>query len=285
MQGWKQGWKLQGAGNSFVIGWIPEQPASSVGELAALLSDPHFGIGSDGALFVSRERDKHGHYPVLMFNPDGSAMGMCGNGVRCLVRFLALEQVLSSECGSVSFQVGKREIRANYRDSGAWVEVDMGRPGFLAGDIPTTASGDLSKVKLHIDGKSYQSALISMGNPHCVIRLECLQGLDIESLGPKIEHDSIFPERTNVEFVEIVDHSRIKMRVWERGVGETLACGTGACAAVVALSQQGFCSREVQVQLPGGELEVKWCQSSDHVFLSGPAVEIARLELTLSGRE
>jgi diaminopimelate epimerase len=277
-----QGWKIQGCKNSFVLCWCPHEKDIRHEELARFLCSPATGIGSDGLIMpllpLVNDQSSTAHFDVCMLNPDGSNMGMCGNGVRCLVRFLVLEQHLPPETGTVHFTVNKRLIRCSYSDGGKLVEADMGEPEFSKENIPVLLEGDpLHTILDTPSGDSFSATILSMGNPHCVIEVENPDSFSVHETGRELENHSVFPERANIEFVQVLSPSKIKMRVWERGAGETQACGTGACAAAVAMYKRDRVGRCVEVLLPGGTLQVRWDESDNRVYLSGPALEVAKL--------
>lgn len=273
-------WKLHGCGNSFVIGSSSWESEAPLNRLAAWISSPGFGIGSDGALFVSPPSST-GVFEVQMFNPDGSLMGMCGNGIRCVVRFLVLENQINAGSGAVQFLVEGRAISCKYSDHGKWVEVDMGAPQFEPSQIPVRASAPKETLTVDLATASYEGMALSMGNPHFVVQVPDLKEVPLAQVGPQIEHHRFFPKRVNVEFVKVTSRAAIEIAVWERGAGATLACGTGACAAAVALIEQGRASSPLTVILPGGKVIVSWSQG-ERVILTGPAQEVCKIEqLTL----
>ena len=267
--------KMQGAGNDYVyVNGFEEIPADPAA-LAREISDRHFGIGSDGLILIlpSQVADVR----MRMFNADGSEAEMCGNGVRCVAKF-AYDHGLST----------KRELRVETGDGiktlqlflGAAgkvdrVRVDMGQPRLLRGEIPMTGPADARVVdeELVVDGHPFRITCVSMGNPHCVTYVEGLDDFPVARFGPLIEHHPLFPRRINVEFVEVLSRNEVRQRTWERGAGETLACGTGASAVVVAGVLCGRTDRVLRNHLRGGTLELEWTATGP-VFMTGPAVEI-----------
>lgn len=247
-------------------------------EQAVKLCDRNFGIGADGVIFAMPGINGT-DYTMRIFNSDGSEPEMCGNGVRCFAKFISELEDLQ---GKQSFTVytGAGLIVPEIQDDGK-VKVDMGEPILKASDIPTRlpANKDHSVVKaeLDVDGVTWNVTCVSMGNPHCVIfGRKGSQDLQVDELklaeiGPKFEHHEMFPARTNTEFVQVFSRSHLKMRVWERGAGATLACGTGACAIVVAAVLEGRAGRNCTVDLPGGPLEIEWREEDNHVYMTGPA--------------
>ena len=211
---------------------------------------------------------------MRIFNSDGSEPEMCGNGIRCLAKFIA--DLDSQKKTDYRIQTLAGAILPQLLPDGQ-VKVDMGQPKLLASEIPTTLASANSKVieeSLEVDGKVWSATCVSMGNPHCIVFVEDAASIPLESLGPKFENHSVFPEKTNTEFIQVIEPNYLKMRVWERGAGATLACGTGACASVVAgvLAQKS--DRSCTVELPGGCLEIEWSTSDQKVYMSGPAEKV-----------
>jgi len=247
--------KMHGIGNDFII--IDSEKESLEGidlsSLAVKLCDRHFGIGADGLLISTPS--KTADIKMRVFNPDGSEAEMCGNGIRCFAKYIYEKMDKKKDIISVETMAGVMlPSIIEYKGHIAIVEVDMGTPR------------EIKKAKV----KGYDATLVSMGNPHCVIFVDDLNKIDVGLLGAEIETDKMFPNRTNVEFAKIESNKEVTVKVWERGVGETLACGTGACAAVVAGSEAKILERNVLVHLPGGNLEIEW-QPDDHIILRGPA--------------
>lgn len=265
--------KYQGLGNDFIL--VDNRHSSTpliTPEMAVAMCDRHFGIGADGVIFALPGQGDN-DYTMRIFNSDGSEPEMCGNGIRCLAEFIAQLE-------------GNRAVGQTYRihtlagtmiprlEDNQQVTVDMGVPQLLAAAIPTTLSNIAKKiisVPLPVEGKDWLITCVSMGNPHCVTFVDDVASIPLETIGPKFEHHAIFPQRTNTEFVEVVRPDYVKMRVWERGAGITLACGTGACAVVVAGVLTGHCDRLCTVELPGGCLQIHWSPTDDHVYMTGPA--------------
>ncbi|PSB01313.1 diaminopimelate epimerase [Merismopedia glauca] len=264
--------KYQGLGNDFIL--IDNRQAAEPcisPEIAVKLCDRHFGIGADGVIFALPGQTGH-DYTMRIFNSDGSEPEMCGNGIRCLAKFLAkLESEKARESYNIHTLAGT--ITTKLTQDGQ-VTVDMGKPRFMATEIPThLVSGDAQVINqpLEVAGQTWLVTCVSMGNPHCITFVEDVAGIELESIGSKFEHHSVFPQRTNTEFIEVVRPDYLKMRVWERGAGITLACGTGACAAVVAGVLTGNCDRTTMVELPGGCLQIEWSASDHKVYMTGPA--------------
>lgn len=274
--------KMQGAGNDYIyINGFAEEIADPA-QLAIRMSDRHFGIGSDGLVLIlpSAKADLR----MRMFNADGTEAEMCGNATRCVGKFAHDHGLVKKNIISLETLAGIKIINLlteNGEVHGA--TVDMGEPVLAAAEIPVRVSGSPQKggdearcvsVPIEVMGASVPITAVSMGNPHAVVFQKDVGSLDLPAIGPAFETHETFPNRANTEFVEVLSRTRIRMRVWERGAGETLACGTGACAAVVACVLNGKTEREVDVELPGGVLHVSWDAASNHVFLSGPAVTV-----------
>ncbi|MFZ9791121.1 MAG: diaminopimelate epimerase [Gemmataceae bacterium] len=267
--------KMQGIGNDYVYVDCFSQPfPRDITKLACEISDRHFGVGGDGIILIcpSEKADAR----MRMFNADGSESEMCGNGIRCVAKFvhdhgIARKDHLSIETGRGVLQL-KLEI---HNGKATQIRVDMGEPILKPDLIPTTLQLDKTQTgKLSIDHQNFDVTCISMGNPHCVIFVNEITDELVLGVGPKIEKHPVFPRRTNVEFIKVNDQNSFTMRVWERGSGETLACGTGACAVAVAGVLTGRMKRSVLGHLRGGDLRLDWSETDNHVFMTGPAVEV-----------
>jgi diaminopimelate epimerase len=280
--------KYHGLGNDFIL--IDNRHSSEpviTPEQAVDLCDRHFGIGADGVIFALPGQND-AEYTMRIFNSDGSEPEMCGNGIRCLAKFIA--DLEASEIHPQPPQgSGGSESKTEYRigtgagviitelRSDGQVKVDMGVPRLLAAEIPTTLAAPDAKVidvPLEVAGKSWSVTCVSMGNPHCITFVEDVSAVALETVGPQFEHNPAFPQRTNTEFIQVIRSEYVKMRVWERGAGVTLACGTGACAAVVAGVLVGKCDRATAVELPGGILEIEWAEVSGRIYMTGPAQRV-----------
>ncbi len=263
--------KMHGLGNDFVLIDCREESVSSrlsaVGELSRRLCHRRFGIGADQMLllFPSKSAD----FMMKIFNADGSEVEMCGNGIRCLAKYI-WDRGFSAK-GALSVETAAGIIRPE--KAGDMVKVDMGKPVLRARQIPVNLDGVIKNYPVIIYGKEFRITCVSMGNPHAVIFVDSVEGFDVKKYGPAIETHELFPKRTNVEFIEIMGPERLKMRVWERGAGETMACGTGASAAAVAANLNGFSEKKVTVGLVGGELGIEW-SANNHVYMTGPAEEV-----------
>jgi diaminopimelate epimerase len=269
--------KYHGLGNDFILidNRADTQPIIT-SEQAVQLCDRHFGIGADGVIFAL-PGEEAGDYTMRIFNSDGSEPEMCGNGIRCLAQFIAdLEGADAKPEYRIHTLAGV--IIPKIEGEGK-VRVDMGMPQLLAAQIPTTLAQAEQKaiaVPLQVAGQSWEVTCVSMGNPHCITFVEDVAAIPLEAIGPQFEHHPAFPQRTNTEFIQVVRPDYLKMRVWERGAGVTLACGTGACAAVVAGVLTGKSDHKVTVELPGGCLEIEWAQQDQRVYMTGPAERVFR---------
>ncbi|WP_437203531.1 diaminopimelate epimerase [Planctomicrobium sp. SH664] len=266
--------KMHGAGNDYVyVNAFAEKLPADVTELAQQVSDRHTGVGGDGLILIcpSERADAR----MRMFNADGSESEMCGNGVRCVAKYvydhgIARKDELTIETGRgvLTLQVFPESGRVQR------VRVNMGPPIFEAEQIPTTLPGNPPvRVPLAVDGRTFEVTAVSMGNPHCVTFVDEITDDLVLRVGPQIERHPAFPRRVNAEFIQILSRTEMNMRVWERGSGETLACGTGACAAAVAAVLNGLTERRVLCHLRGGDLELEWAESGE-VYMTGPATEV-----------
>ena len=267
--------KYHGLGNDFIL--VDNRHSSEpvlTPEEAVVLCDRHFGIGADGVIFALPAQNGT-DYTMRIFNSDGSEPEMCGNGIRCLAKFIA---DLEGSDAKTEYRIhtGAGVIITELRSDGQ-VKVDMGVPRLLAAEIPTTLAAPDAKVidvPIEVADKSWSVTCVSMGNPHCITFVEDVSAIALETVGPQFEHHQAFPQRTNTEFIQVIRRDYVKMRVWERGAGVTLACGTGACAAVVAGVLTGKCDRATSVELPGGVLEIEWAEVSGRIYMTGPAQQV-----------
>ena len=270
--------KYHGLGNDFILidNRRSNQPVITP-EQAVKLCDRHFGIGADGVIFALPGQSGT-DYTMRIFNSDGSEPEMCGNGIRCLARFLA--QLERGERGEYRVHTLGGVMTLQLTADGM-VKVDMGLPKLLADEIPTTlAPADQKVINQPIDvaGLTWAVTCVSMGNPHCITFVDDVAAIDLETIGSQFEHHPAFPKRTNTEFVQVVKPDYLKMRVWERGAGATLACGTGACAVLVAGVLTGKSDRTATIELPGGSLAIEWSQLDQKLYMSGSA------ELVFTGK-
>lgn len=266
--------KMHGLGNDYVcINCFRERVEDPSG-FARTLCDRHYGIGADGLILICPS--KVSDFKMEIYNSDGSVAGMCGNGIRCLGKYVYDYRLTGKETLSIETKSGIRNMYLHIQDGKACgAMVDMGVPRLNAHSIPILSEKDLViNEPIEVQEKNYRMTGISMGNPHAVIFLEEINGIPLEETGRELEFHPRFPERANIEFCHVTARNRMEIRVWERGVGETLACGTGACAAVVASVLNDLTDEEVIVKLLGGELSVRWDRKVNHVFLEGPAVKV-----------
>ena len=270
--------KMEGLGNDYVYIDCTKQDIKNSSELAKVISDRHFGVGSDGLILI--KQSKIADFRMQMFNSDGSEAEMCGNGIRCVGKFVYDKGLTDKTTLKIETLAGIKILDLNVEDGKVkTVRVDMGEPILdyklipaRDGKIYKSKDGiKFYKVNINIDNELKELTCVSMGNPHGVDFMNNMEKLKIEKYGPIIEVDNHFPNKVNAEFIEIVDKNNINMRVWERGAGETLACGTGACASVVASVLNGYTERKVTVKLLGGNLDVEWNKEDNHVYMTGPA--------------
>ncbi len=266
--------KMHGTGNDFIVIDARKRGVRMTKKLVQRLCHRRFGIGADQVLVVAPSQIAD--VQMRIFNADGSQVEHCGNGIRCLARY-----VTGEGGGKKVLRVETLSGVSTIKLLGDRVCVDMGPPRLEAEEIPVRAEGRVIARPFAQDGFQMEMTCVSMGNPHCVIPVEAVEPFPVEGVGPQMERDPFFPNRTNVEFVEFVSRERIKMRVWERGSGETWACGTGACAAAVAGVLLKKTGRKVEVDLKGGVLDIYWDPRTNHVFLTGPAEEVYRGEITI----
>lgn len=274
--------KMQGAGNDYIYINGFTQTVDNPSQAAIELSNRHFGIGSDGLVFILPSETCD--FRMQMFNSDGSEAEMCGNASRCVGKYVYDAGLTDKKEITLETKAGIKYITLLDGDEKARkVQVDMGEPILEASLIPVDVKeSPVLKYPLQVDGKIWEISCISMGNPHAVIFMEGIKDLDLPVIGSKFEKHPIFPRKTNTEFIELIDRKTLNMRVWERGAGETLACGTGACAAVVAAILNGYCDRKVTVHLLGGDLEIEWNVDNNHVYMTGEAVTVFEGELLIA---
>lgn len=261
--------KMQGCGNDYIYINCFEETVKSPEKLAVRLSDRHFGIGADGVILILPSETADAR--MRMFNADGSEGKMCGNGIRCVAKYVYDHGIAQKSPLTIETLSGIKTLELTVRDGLAvCAKVDMGRPALSPAEIPVRLGGEtVISRETEIAGGRYSITCVSMGNPHAVIFCPEIDSLQLTELGPKFENAPLFPEKVNTEFIEIMDALTLRMRVWERGSGETLACGTGACASVVAAVLNGFCpvNEEITVHLLGGDLQI--CYTGDTVYMTG----------------
>jgi diaminopimelate epimerase len=269
--------KYHGLGNDFVLIDCRESgvPAMSPAQ-AEKMCDRNFGVGGDGVIFVLPPDVEGADYRMRIYNSDGSEPEMCGNGIRCMARFIAdLNGADSAGTCKISTLAGM--IVPQMTPEGT-VRVDMGEPFLKAEDVPTTLPSDeqgrVIEAPLNVAGEDWKVTCVGMGNPHAIVFVDDLEALDLGAVGPPFETDPVFPAKTNTEFVQVLSPSHLKMVVWERGAGPTLACGTGACALTVAAVLAGKAERACTVTLPGGDLFIEWDETDNHIYMTGPAEKV-----------
>lgn len=270
--------KMHGLGNDFVVMDAMQQEISLSQEQMQRIADRHFGVGCDQILLVEPADDEAVDFRYRIFNADGGEVEQCGNGARCFARYVRDKGMTAKNQIAVSTLSGNIELRL--QDDGQ-VTVDMGVPRFAPGDIPFITDRQKEVYDIAIDGKTVQAWVLSMGNPHVVQVVKDIDMAPLQSQGPLWQQHEQFPNRVNAGYMQIIDRDRIRLRVYERGAGETLACGSGACAAVVAGRQAGLLDAKVEVLLPGGSLQIAWEGENEPVWLTGPAVTVFEGEINL----
>lgn len=263
--------KMQGLGNDYVYVNGFEEKIENPSELAVKVSDRHFGIGSDGLILINPS--KVADFEMEMYNADGSRSEMCGNGIRCVAKYVYDYGLTDKTQISVETLGGIKYLDLTIDNGKAVrIKVDMGKPILEPAKIPVVSEGNIVLDEpILVDGTEYRMTAVSMGNPHTVVYMDDIEHLEIEKPGPKFENHERFPNRVNAEFVKVLDRHTVQMRVWERGSGETLACGTGACAVAVACILNGLTEDKVTVKLLGGDLLIEWDKEKDTVYMTGPA--------------
>lgn len=276
--------KMQGAGNDYVYINCLEEQVPNPAEVSKFVSDRHFGIGADGLILI--KHSERADFEMAMYNADGSQGEMCGNAIRCVAKYVYDRGMTDKKQISIDTLAGIKYLELSLENGEvSRVKVDMGAPCLAAAEVPVIADTEqVISAPIEVAGKTYEMTAVSMGNPHCVVFLEeDVRELDLEAIGPAFENHPRFPKRIKTEFVNVIDKSTLRMRVWERGSGETLACGTGSCATAVAAILNGKTGAEVTVQLMGGELEIAWAGGDAPVYMTGPAVTVFDGQIELPG--
>lgn len=263
--------KMHGLGNDFMVLDLVSQHAHIQPKHAKQWGDRNTGIGFDQLLLVEAPSNPEVDFRYRIFNSDGSEVEQCGNGARCFARFVLDKRLTAKKLIRVETKGGIIEL--DVRNDGQ-ICVNMGPPRFTPADIPFQAEQQAPSYPVQVDGQTVDLAAVSMGNPHAVLRVDDVDAAPVHQLGPKLEHHPRFPQRVNVGFVQVIDRGRAKLRVWERGAGETQACGTGACAAAVAAISQGWMDSPATIDLPGGRLTIEWRGPGQPVMMTGPAVRV-----------
>ena len=270
--------KMHGLGNDFMVLDLISQHAHIQPKHAKAWGDRHTGVGFDQLLLVEAPTNPDVDFRYRIFNSDGSEVEQCGNGARCFARFVVDKRLTVKKQIRVETKGGIIEL--NLRPDGQ-VTVDMGAPRLVPEQIPFQADAEALSYAVEVDGQSVQLAAVSMGNPHAVLRVDSVDSAPVHSLGPKLEHHPRFPKRVNVGFLQVINRQQARLRVWERGAGETQACGTGACAAAVAAIRQGWMDSPLQLELPGGSLSIEWAGPGQPVMMTGPAVRVYEGQIRL----
>lgn len=273
--------KMHGIGNDYVYVNCFEESVKNPAEVSKFVSDRHFGIGSDGLILISPSAIAD--FRMNIYNADGSQAEMCGNGIRCVAKYVYDYGLTDKTEISVETLAGIKYLRLQVENGKvASVEVNMGAPILEPKEIPVAVEeSPVVNVPVEVKGKIYPMTCVSMGNPHAIIFMNNVKDLDIAAIGPYFENHTVFPKRTNTEFVEVLDRNTVNMRVWERGSDETLACGTGACATTVACILNDKTENEVTVHLLGGDLKIRWDREANQVYMTGPATVVFDGEITL----
>lgn len=273
--------KMHGIGNDYVYVNCFEESVKNPAEVSKFVSDRHFGIGSDGLILISPSAIAD--FRMNIYNADGSQAEMCGNGIRCVAKYVYDYGLTDKTEISVETLAGIKYLRLQVENGKvASVEVNMGAPILEPKEIPVAVEeSPVVNVPVEVKGKIYHMTCVSMGNPHAIIFMNNVKDLDIAAIGPYFENHTVFPKRTNTEFVEVLDRNTVNMRVWERGSDETLACGTGACATTVACILNDKTENEVTVHLLGGDLKIRWDREDNQVYMTGPATVVFDGEITL----
>jgi diaminopimelate epimerase len=266
--------KMQGLGNDYIYVNCLNEGIENISSVAKFVSDRHFGIGSDGLVLILPSTSSD--FRMRMFNSDGSEAEMCGNAIRCVGKYVFDNGLTNKKQIKIETLAGIKILDMTV-DHGkvALVKVDMGEPVLKPEDIPVKSGKNIFVSEpVVVNGQTYKVTCVSMGNPHAVTYVDDVTRFPLEVVGPGMETNELFPRKINSEFVEVIDRQTLKMRVWERGAGETLACGTGACAVLVASVLNGLCERKAIIKLLGGDLIIEWNEEDNHVYMTGPATKV-----------
>lgn len=270
--------KMHGCGNDYIYvdGSREHISSDKKPEIVKRLSDRHFGIGGDGVIFINPTEVEDADFEMEMYNADGSRAEMCGNGIRCVAKYVYDKGLTDKKKISIVSAGNVKKLCLAIQDKKViLVKVNMGAPELIARNVPVLSENEtVINEAITVNGNEYHMTCVSMGNPHAVVFMDNVEDLEINKLGPYFENHERFPKRTNTEFVKVLDRHTVQMRVWERGSGETLACGTGACATVVACILNGLTEEQVTVKLLGGELEIFWDRKENLVYMTGPATHV-----------
>jgi diaminopimelate epimerase len=266
--------KMHGIGNDYIYVNCLNQSVNDPSGVARFVSDRHFGIGSDGLVLILPSETAD--FRMRMLNSDGSESEMCGNAIRCVGKYVYDNGLTAKKTVNIETLAGIKVLELTVEnDKVTMVKVDMGEPILNPKDIPVISEKDrFISEPVTVDDKTFNVTCVSMGNPHAVSYIDSVSSFPLEVIGPKMETHRLFPRKVNAEFVELIDRTTLKMRVWERGAGETLACGTGACAVLVASVLNGLCERKATIKLLGGDLFIEWNEKDNHVYMTGPATKV-----------
>ncbi|ANE47471.1 diaminopimelate epimerase [Paenibacillus swuensis] len=267
--------KMNGLGNDFIVVYGEEELPSNAAELAVRLCDRFFGIGADGLVYIlpSNKAD----FMMRIMNSDGSEAEQCGNAIRCVAKYVYDRKLIDkTEITIETLGAGAQQVQLTIQEGVvSTVRVNMGQPILKGTEVPTTVDQEqVVNYPIEVNGREFRFTAVSMGNPHCVIYVEDAVNFDLAEWGPKLETHPMFPRKINVEFVTVNSKNHADMRVWERGAGPTLACGTGACATLVASVLNGHTDREATISLKGGDLFIEWNESDNYIYMTGPAAEV-----------
>ncbi len=273
--------KMHGIGNDYVYVNCFEETVEEPARMAQLISDRHFAVGSDGMILI--KPSEVADFKMEMYNADGSLGAMCGNGIRCVGKYVYDHGLTNMTTITVETGAGIKTLDLNVVNGRvSTATVDMGAPVLTSNHLDLELGVDSYGIltpsqiweDITVDGKTYKMISVSMGNPHAILFVEDTESIEIEKIGPKFENHERFPDRTNTEFIQVINDKNLKMRVWERGSGETMACGTGACASLVAASLAGFVNQSADIRLLGGTLQISINKETGHVIMTGPATEV-----------
>lgn len=273
--------KMQGLGNDYIYVDCTRETLENPSHIAKKVSDRHFGIGSDGLVLIlpSQVAD----FRMRMFNSDGSESEMCGNAIRCVGKYVFDNGMTDKNLVNIETLAGIKVLTLTAKNGKVeLVRVDMGEPILVPRDVPVASDKEsFISEPVTIDGREFKVTAVSMGNPHAVSYIEDAENFPLAQIGPKMETNSLFPRKVNAEFVQVIDRKNLKMRVWERGAGETLACGTGACAVLVSSVLNNLSDRAATIKLLGGDLLIEWSEKDNHVYMTGPAVKVFEGEIII----
>ncbi|MBN2851668.1 MAG: diaminopimelate epimerase [Clostridia bacterium] len=273
--------KMHGIGNDYIYINTLEEEVHNISSVARFVSDRHFGIGSDGLVLIGQSDTCD--FKMRMFNSDGSEAEMCGNAIRCVGKYVYDNKMTDKSVLTIETLAGIKKLEMTlFKHKVSMVKVDMGEPVLIPKEIPVNSDGELFiNVPINILDKTFHVTGVSMGNPHAISYIDDVDHFELEKYGSVMEVYPMFPKKINSEFVQVIDRKTLKMRVWERGAGETLACGTGACAVLVASVMNQLCDREATVKLLGGDLLIEWNEKDNHVYMTGPATTVFTGEIEI----